>query len=86
MHKPRCCHRTAQSLQPQTLQRKPRWSQRTAAQEHEVEGQVDASAPANAINPLFAGNPQFAAAFSEAVTRQGDEVVYSGAAAAQPEE
>ena len=37
-------------------------------------------------NPLFANNPQFAAAFQQAVQRQGDDVVFSGAPMTPPEE
>ena len=37
-------------------------------------------------NPLFANNPQFAAAFQQAVQRQGDDVVFSGAPMPPPEE
>lgn len=67
------------SLKPPTLQRRYRQSHRLAAQD----SQADTDPPRN---PLFANNPQFAAAFSHVVTRQGDEAVYSGAQAAKPAE
>ncbi len=60
------------------MQRRARQLQRSAAQDSEVQAEPPG-------NPLFASNPQFAAAFAQAVTRQGDEAVYSGTPA-KPEE
>ncbi|KAL0046931.1 hypothetical protein WJX82_001995 [Trebouxia sp. C0006] len=73
------CRTFGRSSQPPKLLRRSRKPKRIAAQDR----QVDSEAPGN---PLFANNPQFAAAFSQAVTRQGDEAVFSGAAAAPTEE
>ncbi|DBA78473.1 TPA: hypothetical protein ACH3X2_007962 [Trebouxia sp. C0005] len=73
------CRTFGRSLQPPQLLRRSRKPKRIAAEGR----QVDSEAPGN---PLFANNPQFAAAFSQAVTRQGDEAVFSGAAAAPLEE
>ncbi|DBB00898.1 hypothetical protein WJX77_001430 [Trebouxia sp. C0004] len=73
------CRTFGRSLQSPKLLGRSRAPKRIAAEDRQVESEAPG-------NPLFANNPQFAAAFSQAVTRQGDEAVLSGAAAAPPEE
>ena len=76
-----CLQASAMRPKPQLaqrLQRQPKQQQRAVAQ-NGSEGGVPS-------NPLFANNPQFAAALQSVAARQGDEALFSAPAAAPPEE
>ena len=73
-----CIPQTSPIAHTHTLPKRASKLQRTVAQAG-AEGQIPG-------NPLFANNPQFAAALQSVAARQGDEALFSAPPAVVPEE